>query len=285
MPFSLTVKQTVVACFVVAGCVGLVARLQAQGNGTAPNPRSKIQEPVHQNGASIRVPLVNYYALGGAAKTEFEPTALMLNTKGLAQVAITKEGSVSVKAQFNGLTGPTKFGNEYLTYILWAITPKGQPLKIGELSVTGDAARLVASTVLRTFGMVVTAEPYYAVTRPSNIVVLVGKSMGETQPPFAPCELLQDGYAPPGYRYEPIDTSSGYAPELLQAMNARRIAKVAQADKYAAQSFSGAENLYEYMVSWAVREKKISKKLLQVANTVTASYEDARALAMRQQFP
>jgi len=209
----------------------------------------------------------------------------MLNTKGLAQVAITKEGSVSVKAQFNGLTGPTKFGNEYLTYILWAITPKGQPLKIGELSVTGDAARLVASTVLRTFGMLVTAEPYYAVTRPSNIVVLVGKSMGETQPPFAPCELLQDGYAPPGYRYEPIDTSSGYAPELLQAMNARRIAKVAQAEKYAAQSFSSAENLYEYMVSWAIHEHKMSKRLLQVANTVTASYEDARALAMRQQFP
>ena len=285
MPFSLTVKQAVVACFVVAACVSLVARLQAQGNGTAPNPGPKIQEPVHQNGASIRVPLVNYYALGGAAKTEFEATALMPNTKGLAQVAITKEGSVSVKAQFSGLTGPTKFGNEYLTYILWAITPKGQPLKIGELSVTGDAARLVASTVLRTFGMLVTAEPYYAVTRPSNIVVLVGKSMGETQPPFAPCELLQDGYAPPGYRYELIDTSSGYAPELLQAMNARRIAKVAQAEKYAAQSFSSAENLYEYMVSWAIREKKISKKLLQVANTVTASYEDARALAMRQQFP
>ena len=269
------------ACFVVGACVGLAARLQAQGNGTVPNPRSQIQEPVHRDGASIRVPLVNYYALGGAAKTEFEATALMSNTKGLAQVAITKEGSVSVKAQFSGLIGPTKFGNEYLTYILWAITPKGQPLKIGELSVTGNSARLVASTVLRTFGMLVTAEPYYAVSRPSNIVVLVGKSMGETQPPFAPCELLQ-GYAPPGYRYEPIDTSSGYAPELLQAMNARRIAKAAQADKYAAQSFNSAENLYEYMVSWAIREKNMSKKLLQVANTVTASYEDARALAMRQ---
>ena len=99
-----------------------------------------IQEPVHQNGASIRVPLVNYYALGGAAKTEFEATALMSNTKGLAQVAITKEGSVSVKAQISGLGGPARFGNEFLTYILWAITPKGQPLKIGELSLTGNQA-------------------------------------------------------------------------------------------------------------------------------------------------
>jgi hypothetical protein len=209
----------------------------------------------------------------------------MLNAKGVAQVAITKEGSVSVKAQFSGLDGPTKFGNEFLTYILWAITPKGQPLKIGELSVNGNSARLVASTVLRTFGMLVTAEPYSAVTRPSNVVVLAGKNMGETQPPFALCELLRDGYAPTGYRYEPIDTSSGYAPELVQALNARRIAKVVQADKYAAQSFRSAEDLYEYMLSWAIHEKKPSKKLLQVANNVTGSYEEARDLAMRHQLP
>jgi hypothetical protein len=229
--------------------------------------------------------MVNYYALGGAAKTEFEAAALMLNAKGLAQVAITKEGSVSVKAQFSGLGSPTQFGNEFLTYILWAITPKGQPLKIGELPVNGSSSRLVASTVLRTFGMLVTAEPYSAVTRPSNVVVLTGKSMGETQPPFALCELLRDAYAPAGYKYEPIDTSSGYAPQLVQALNARRIAKIVQADKYAAQNFRSAEDMYEYMVAWAIHEKKPSKKLLQVANGVTGSYEQARALAMRQQLP
>ena len=109
--------------------------------------------------------------------------------------------------------------------------------------------------------------------------------MGETQPPFATCDLLRDGYAPAGYRYEPIDTSSGYAPELLQAMNARRIAKVAQADKYAAQSFRNAENLYQYMVWWAVHEKKPSKRLLQVANSVSGSYELARSQSLKQQLP
>jgi len=286
MPIGSTMKQVVTAWFVAGAFLGLVARVQAQVSGAAtPNPaQSNIQEPIRRDRDSIQVPLVNYYALGGAAKTEFEPTALMLNARGLAQVAITKEGSVSVKTQFSGLDSPTKFGNEFLTYMLWAVTPKGQPLKIGELSVNGDSARLVASTVLRTFGMLVTAEPYATVTRPSNVVVLAGKSMGETQPPSVLCELLRDGYAPAGYKYEPIDTNSGYAPELVQALNARRIAKAVQADKYAAQSFRSAEGLYEYMISWAIREKKPSKKLLQVANGVSDSYEEARAQAIRQQL-
>jgi hypothetical protein len=278
MSLGPTVKQVVTAWFMAGAFVALVARAQAPGGeAAAPNPNSAQ--------SSIQVLMVNYYALGGAAKTEFEATALMSNAKGLAQLAITKEGSVSVKAQFSGLGSPTKFGNQFLTYILWAVTPKGQALQIGELSANGNGARVVASTVLRTFGMLVTAEPYSAVTRPSNIVVLTGKSMGEIQPPFALCELLRDGYAPPGYTYEPIDTHSGYASELVQALNARRIAQKARAEKYAEQSFRSAEGLYEYMVSLAIHEKKPSKNLLKVANSVTGSYEEARALAIRRQAP
>jgi len=287
MPVGSKVKQVVVAWFVAGTLAGSVTRVQAQASGiAAPNPtQSNVQETDRRDAASIQVPMVNYFALGGSAKTDFEGTALTSNAKGLAQVAITKEGSVSLKVQFSGLDTPTKFGNEYLTYILWAVTPKGQPFKIGELAVAGDTARLVGSTVLRTFGMLITAEPYAAVTRPSSLVVLAGKSNGAAQPPFAPCELLRDGYAPAGYKFEPIDTSSGYAPELVQALNARRIATIAQAEKYAPQSFQSAEDLYQYMVSWAVHEKKPSKKLLQVANNVTGTYEDARAAAMRQPHP
>lgn len=287
MPLGPKVKHVVAAWFVAGAFLGLAARVRAQASGAAaPSPApSNAQDAVPRDPSSTRVPLVNYYALGGAAKTDLEPTPRTLNAKGLAQVAIKKDGSVSVKAQFSGLDNPTKFGNEFLTYILWAVTPKGQPLKIGELALNGSSAQLVASTVLRTFGMLVTAEPYAAVTRPSNVVVLVGKSMGVTEPPFALCELLQDGYTPAGYKYEPIDTQSGYAPELVQALNARRIAKVVQADKYAEQSFGSAEGLYEYMVSWAIQEKKPSKKLLQVAKVVAGSYEEARAQAMHQQHP
>ena len=286
VPLDATMKQLITAWILAGAFFGLAARVQAQASGSALGPgQSVTQEPVHQDPVSVQVPLVNYHALGDAAKTEFSPTALTLNAKGLAEVEIKKEGSVSVKAQFSGLDSPTKFGNEFITYMLWAVTPKGQPLKIGELSVNGDSARLVASTVLRTFGMLVTAEPYAGVIRPSNVVVLAGKSMGATQPPSALCELLRDGYAPAGYKYEPIDTTSGYPPELVQALNARRIAKAVQADKYAAGSFRSAEGLYDYMISWVVHEKKTSKKMLQLAGSVTSSYEQARAEAMSQSHP
>jgi hypothetical protein len=287
MALGLTIKRLVTAWFVVGASVALVARVQGQATGAAaPNPtQSGAQKPIARDPASVQVPLVNYYALGGSAKTEFEPKASTLNAKGLAEVVITKEGSVSIKAQFSGLGSPTQFGNEFLTYILWGIAPKGQPLKIGELPVLGGSAKLVASTVLRTFGMLITAEPYAAVTQPSNVVVLVGKGMGATQPPFATCDLLRDGYAPAGYTYEPIDTSSGYAPELIQALNARRIAQNVQAEKYAEQSFRNAEEMYQYMIGWAVHEKKPSKRLSQVANSVSGSYELARSQSLRQQLP
>jgi hypothetical protein len=287
MALGPTIKRVVTAWFVAGAFVVLVARVQGQATGAAaPNStQAGTQKPIARDPASIQVPLVNYYALGGSAKTEFEPKALTTNAKGLAEIAITKEGSVSIKAQFSGLGSPTQFGNEFLTYILWGIAPKGQPLKIGELPIVGENAKLVASTVLRTFGMLITAEPYAAVVQPSNVVVLVGKALGETQPPFATCELLRDGYAPAGYTYEPIDTSSGYAPQLIQALNARRIAQNVQAEKYAEQSFRNAEEMYQYMIGWAVHEKKPSKRLLQVANSVSGSYELARSQALKQQLP
>jgi hypothetical protein len=91
---------------------------------------------------------------------------------------MAKEGSVSVDAQFIGLESATKFGNEFLTYILWASVPKGRTLKIGELTLKGDRRQVVATTALHTFAMLVTAEPYAAVMQPSNVVVLKGGAPG-----------------------------------------------------------------------------------------------------------
>ena len=100
MSLGPTVRRVVTAWFVAGAFVALVARVQAQGVGAAAADPDSAQ-------STIQVPMVNYYALGGAAKTEFEATALMSNAKGLTQVAITKEGSVSIKGQFSGLDNPT----------------------------------------------------------------------------------------------------------------------------------------------------------------------------------
>jgi hypothetical protein len=166
--------------------------------------------------------------------------------------------------------------------VLWGSIPNGRTLKIGELTLKGDQGRLVAKTVLRTFAMMVTAEPYAAVANPSSIVVLKAFSAGNsTQGTPAQIKLQGDIYAPPGYKYEPLDTSSGYPPEVLQAMNARRIAQVAGAEKYAFEQFRSAEGLYQLMTSVAIREKKISKQTLGVAKSTAQGYEDARAIAVR----
>ena len=260
------------------------ARTQASASSKNAPVDNQIQ--VAAQVVSVDIPAVNYHARGGESKVDFIPTALMPSAKGQARVKILKNGSVSVEAQFTGLGSATKFGNEFMTYILWGAAPKGRTIKIGELSLQGNRTQVVAKTVLRTFAMLVTAEPYAAVMQPSTIVILKGASppaSDTTQTGAAQVELLGNAYAPPGYTYEPLDANSGYGPEIVQAMNARRIARVLQGEKYATQEFQSAENLYEYMISSAIQGKQLSKQLLKIAQAVAQSYEETRAVSIRRQ--
>ena len=288
MSFRLRATR-IVFCLVAGTLLGRALQSAAQtpshlasGSENAANDNSK-QTP--GNPASVEVPAVNYYSRGGESKTEFSSTALMPGATGQARVKMAKEGSVSIDAQFIGLESPTKFGNDLLIYILWASVPKGRTYKIGTLTLNGDRGQIVATTALHTFAMLVTAEPYAAVRQPGSVVVLKGGSPNNdaTQEVSAQVELLIDAYAPPGHEYEPLDTSSGYPSELLQAMNARRIAKAFQADKYAPRQFENAEGLYQYMIGSAIQGKKASKELLQVARAVAESYEEARSASIRRQ--
>jgi hypothetical protein len=274
----------------VAGAFGGLA-VQPRTQTTVPafagsqNAASENQKQVAGKSMTVEVPAVNYYSRGGKSKIEFSPTTLMPGARGEGQVKILKDGSVSVEVQFSGLESATKFGNQFLTYVLWGSIPKGRTLKIAELTLTGDRGRVVATTVLRTFAMMVTAEPYAVVTQPSSNIVLKGAlpSSDTSQTGTAQVELFNNAYAPPGYNYEALDTTSGYAPELIQAINARRIAKALDAEKYAPVKFRQAEDSYHYMIGSAKLEKKPSKDLLAVAKSVAQSYEEARAISVRMQ--
>lgn len=259
-------------------------------NPTAPtvgsgNPADDDRKQVGRSPGFVEIPAVNYYSRGGTSKTEFSSVALMPSVTGQASVKMAKEGSISIDAQFVGLESPTKFGNEFLIYMLWASVPKGRTYKIGALTLNGSRGQVVATTALHTFAMLVTAEPYAAVTQPSNVVALKSGAPNSdtTQAASVQVELLVDAYATPGYQYEPLDMSSGYPTELLQAMNARRIAKALQAEKYAPRQFENAEGLYHYMMDSAIQGKKVSKELLQVARVVAQTYEDARSISTHRQ--
>src|ERR1700676_3378206 len=126
------------------------------------------------NGSSVvsrTTKAINYRKTSGSTKIIFRGTELMQQASGEAKVE-NKNGRIGIEAKFEGFEDATKFGLEYLTYVLWAISPQGRAVNLGELELKNGAGRVKAITELQTFGMVVTAEPYFGVTQPGNMVVL-----------------------------------------------------------------------------------------------------------------
>ena len=156
---------------------------------------------------SRSVQAVNYRNRGGATTLGFKGTDLMPAAHAQAKVN-SKKGYIAIEVEFHGLESPRTFGNEYLTYVLWAITPEGRSVNLGELMVGGRSSKLDVTTELQAFALIVTAEPYYAVRRPSNVVVLENEvredTVGTTQAVNAKYELLErGGYIPTGYNIRP----------------------------------------------------------------------------------
>lgn len=212
-----------------------------------------------------QLPAVNYRARSGSTNIDFKGTDLMPAAKGKAKVE-SKQGYVSIEAEFEKLGPATTFGNEYLSYVLWTVTPEGQSASLGELIFDGTKSELKVTTRLQTFAIFVTAEPYFAVSQPSQVVVLENvlreTTAGAIVMVSPKSELVGGGYAPSGYKFDPIGVASGQAPELIQIQNARRIAKLAGADKYASQSFEAAEATYRQVAEYAVQKKTPTKALI-----------------------
>ena len=192
---------------------------------------------------------VNYKHRGGATKLDFAGTELMPKANGEAKVE-SKQGYIEIEVEFDELQKPTTFGNEYLTYILWAITPEGRSVNLGEVLLNGNRSKLDVTTDLQAFALVVTAEPYYAVRQPSNVVVLENvireDTKGTTEVVNAKYDLLErGGYIPTGYKFDPVVMNAKLPLEFFEARNAVRIAHSAGGEKYASDSYQHAVRLNE----------------------------------------
>ena len=169
---------------------------------------------------SRSVQAVNYRHRSGATKLDFAGTDLMPAANGQANVA-SKKGSIEIEVEFGNLEKPTTFGNEYLTYVLWAISPEGRAINLGEILV-GDnhRSKVDVTTDLQAFALLVTAEPYYAVRQPSNVVVIENvvraDTRGTTETVNAKYELLErGGYIPTGYKFDPVILNTRLPLEFL----------------------------------------------------------------------
>jgi outer membrane protein OmpA-like peptidoglycan-associated protein len=249
-------------------------------------------EPVDQTAAfpgtivSRTARAVNYRHRSGATKIDFEGTELMPSAKGEAKVN-SRRGAIEIEVEFEGLTKPTAFGNEYLTYVMWAITPEGRSANLGEVLLGGNhRSKLDVTTDLQAFALIVTAEPYYAVRRPSNLVVLENAirpdTVGKTEAVDAKYGLVEKGgYIPTGYQFDPVVLNAKLPLEFFEARNAVRIAQSAGAERYATTSYENAARLMKQADDQATRKHTDKKPLISVSREVVETAEDAREIAAK----
>ena len=236
---------------------------------------------------------VNYLHRGGSTKINFRGTALMPNGKGEATVE-SERGDIRVSATFRNFVSPQTFGPEYLTYVLWAISPDGRAVPLGELTLSdwgmGSESSIKTTSGIQTFGMIVTAEPYYAVTQPSDVVVMENEIRPDTRGVIesieAKYELLPRGvYTMKGHApgFVPVDVGKKLPRELLEAENAVQIARVAQADQYAPDSFEKANAALQQAEKYQV-QKAGQKPVITMAREAAVRAEDSRVIAIRRQI-
>jgi outer membrane protein OmpA-like peptidoglycan-associated protein len=236
---------------------------------------------------SRSVQAINYEHRSGSSKVDFAGTTLMPSANGVAEVN-SKRGSIAIEAEFGDLQKPTTFGNEYLTYVLWAISPEGRAVNLGEVLLGGNhRSKLNVTTDLQAFALIVTAEPYYAVRQPSNVVILENViregTKGTTEAVNAKYELMErGGYIPTGYKFDPVVLNAKLPLEFFEARNALRIAQSEGAEQYASDSYQRAVKLMNNADSYAT-DKHIDKKpLIAVSREAVQTAEDARAIAVKK---
>ena len=236
---------------------------------------------------SRTVQAVNYQHRSGATKLDFAGTDLMPKANGQAKVE-SKKGYIEIEVEFANFEKPTTFGNEYLTYILWAISPEGRAVNLGEVLV-GDnhRSKLDVTTDLQAFALVVTAEPYYAVREPSNVVVLENVIRADTKGTTEALNTKHDflergGYIPTGYRFDPVVLNAKLPLEFFEARNALRIAQSEGAEKYASDSYQHAFQLMNNADEYATKKNVPRKQLIAVAREAVQTAEDARAIAVKR---
>jgi len=236
---------------------------------------------------SRSVQAVNYQHRSGSSKVDFAGTDLMPSANGVAEVN-SKRGSIAIEAEFADLQKPTTFGNEYLTYVLWAISPEGRAVNLGEVLVGGNRrSKVNVTTDLQAFALIVTAEPYYATRQPSNVVILENvvrdTTKGSTEAVNAKYELMErGGYIPTGYKFDPVVLKANLPLEFFEARNALRIAQSEGAEQYAPDSYQHAVQLMNNADSDATSRHIDRKPLIAVSREVVQTAEDARAIAVKK---
>ncbi len=248
-------------------------------------------EPLYKIQVVARdIPAINYFHRSGATKIGFQGTALQPSARGSAKVN-AEGGRTVIDLNVEGLSPANGFGPEYMTYVLWAITPEGRPINLGEVLPTGgkDKSHMVVTANLQSFGLIITAEPYFAVTMPSDLVVMQNivedRTQGVIEQVNAHYTLLPRGsYAETAGRHtvlHPITRDEKSPLELYEAVNAIHIADAGGATKYASDSMATARTDLKNAEDMDSHKGDRKQEITYAREAVQAA-EDARIITIRK---
>ena len=286
--------RTAALLLACGACVAVPAFSQTATNPTQlPSATTQGDVPVFRMTVVGRtLPSINYRPRRGDTRINFVGTALLPKANGWASVTGEK-GYIKIDARFDNLEPPQRYGVEYLTYVLWAITPEGRATNLGEVQYDGDDAEVEVTTELQSFGLVVTAEPYFAVTQPSDVVVIENvvresgfeRTQGRIEAVKAKYELLKRGSYLMNQDYARAKIKApdpGVSLDLAEARNAVAFARLAGADRYAEETFGKAEKLLAE-AEIARERRRGGNAIMQPARQAVQTAEDARLIALQRQ--
>ena len=226
---------------------------------------------------------INYRHRSGATKINFVGTAILPKARGEAKVE-SKQGYIEIEVEFDNLAPATMHGQEYLTYVMWAITPEGRASNLGEVLLNGTKSKLNVTTENQAFGLIVTAEPYFSVTQPSDVVVLENMvrpdTAGKVDVIDAKFDLLQRG------NYSALVTQKMVVDpkiplDLYEARQAVQIARATGAAKYAAATFKKATDLLAQSEGYLARKAGM-KPVAMISREAVQTAEDARVITVKR---
>ena len=231
---------------------------------------------------------VSYRHRSGWTKVDLRGTPLAPDATGHADVN-SRPGYIEVKTEMHKLLPAAQYGPEYLTYVLWAITPEGRSKNLGEVVLDGGGSHLDVTTDLQAFALIVTAEPYFGVSQPSDVVVMENiireDTVGKVEQTSVKYDLLKRGSytmtGTPG-KFHKVDTNKKIPLQLLEAENAVQIAQVANADAYAKDTYDSADSLLRQAETYQARSAG-SKPVIMTSREAVQNAETARLLALKRQ--
>src|SRR6202453_5057727 len=282
--------------------VAMMCALAGSVRGQEPSPTAhpQQQQPIEPTETTNNVPLykiqvvgrdipaINYWHRSGSTKIGFAGTSLLPQGKG--EAAVSSKGQTFINAKFQGFVPANSFGPEYLTYVLWAITPQGRPVNLGEVMPGGSKAEMNVTTSFQQFALIITAEPYFAVTTPSDLVVMQNtvtkdKTTGIIDTVNVHFNLLPRGaYMQTAGQHavlNPVKPNDKSPLQLYEAINAIQIAEATGAAKYPPALLAKAKQQLEN--AQALDSKKSQRKeMITYARGAVQDAEDARVSTLRK---